>query len=163
MNKTSKIISELICFFLKWLAESPAILIMWTIAIASSFGQIVYIAWFESAESVMFYFLLFTFIIVIPTTIVFIIEFRNKLRVKSPVKTKRHWIYALIIAGLVTVLITMELLSFSIEFNLFMTKSTLDVKLEGFELRKEMGERYSQLVPPYLFVMAYFIKKLKFN
>lgn len=165
MKNKFKIISDLFFLFPNWLAESPSIVIMWVIAIAGSFGQILYVTWFESPETVMFYFLLLIFIIVIPTTIASIIEFRNKLRDKSPVKTKKPIIYALIIAGLVTGLITIELVSLSIEFNLFMTKSTLDVKLlEGFELRKEIGEIYSlYIVPPYLFGMVYWIKKLKFN
>ncbi len=165
MNNKFKVISDLVSFFPKWLSEDPAIVIMWFIAIAGSFGQILYKVWFESPESITFYFFLFVFIIVIPTTIALIIEFRNKLRDKSPVKIKRPVIYAIIIAGLVTGVIAIEAVSFSIKFELFMTKSSPYVKLiEGFELREKIGTIYSlYVVPPYLFGMAYWIKKLKFN
>lgn len=165
MDNKFKVVSDLVLFFPRWLSESPAIVIMWIIAIAGAFGQILYNTWFESSESIIFYFFLFISIIVIPTTIALIIEFRNKLRDKSPVKTKKPLIYAIIIAGLVTGIIAIESVSFSIKFQLFMTKSALYYELlKDFDFWENIGGVYSvYVVPVFLFGIAYWIKKLKFN
>ena len=165
MNNQSKVISELFSFFLKWLSETPSITILWIIAIAGSFGQILYVTWFESQESTMFYFILFIVIIVIPTTTALIKEFKKKLQLKSPVKTKKPLIYAFIIAGLITGIVAIELVSFTIKFELFMTESTeYAEQLEGFEFWKNVGKVYSlYVVPPFLFGMSIWIKKLKIN
>ena len=154
-------------FFVIWLPESPVIVIMWIIAIAGSFGHILYSDWFKSSESVIGYFLLFSFIIVIPTTIALLTEFKNKLpRDKSAVrKIKRKYVaYAMIAAALVTCLIAIELVAFAIKFNLLMTESIDGVSTsEDFKFWKEIGSTYSlYIVPLYLLGMAYWIKKLKF-
>lgn len=154
-------------FFAQWLSESPSIVIIWIVAIAGSFGHILYSGWFKSSESIMFHFLLFTFIIVIPTTIALLAELKNKLpRDKSAVrKIRRKFVaYAMIVAALVTCLIAIELVAFAIEFNLLMTDSIDGVPTsEDFKFWKEIGSTYSLYsVPPYLFGMSYWIKKLKF-
>lgn len=140
---------------------------MWIIAIAASFGHIWYSYWFKSSESIMFHFLLFTFIIVIPSTIALLTEFKNKLpRDKSAVpKIRRKFVaYGMIAAAIVTCLIAIELVAFTIKFHLLMTESIGFPTDEDFKFWKEVGSTYSlYVVPPYLFVMAYWIKKLKFN
>jgi len=154
-------------FFVIWLPESPVIVIMWIIAIAGSFGHILYSDWFKSSESVIGYFLLFSFIIVIPTTIALLAEFKKKLpRDKSAIRKirRKFVVYAMIAATLVTGLIAIELVSFTIKFELYMTESIEGVTTsEDFEFWKNIGSIYSlYIVPPYLFGMAYWIKKLKF-
>lgn len=165
MDNKFKVVLNLFLFFPRWLSESPAIVIMWIIAIAGAFGQILYNTWFVSAESITFYFFLFISIIIIPTTIALIIEFRNKLQVKSPVKTRRSLIYAIIIAGLVTGIITIESVSFSIKFQLFMAKSASYYELlENFDFWEKIGTVYSvYVVPIFLFGIAYWVKTLKFR
>lgn len=153
-------------FFVLWLSESPAIVIMWIIAIAGSFEHILFSVWFKSSESVTFYFLVFTFIIVIPATIALIAEFKNKLPLdKSAIpRIQTKFVVYSIIAALVTGLIAIELVSFAIKFELYMAESIEGVKtLEDFKFWKEIGITYSlYIVPPYLFCMAYWIKRLKF-
>lgn len=139
---------------------------MWIIAIAGSFGHIGYGYWFKSSESITFHFLLFTAIIVIPSTIAFLSEFKNKLpRDKSAIrKIRRKYVaYALIAAALVVSLITIELLAFFIKFNILMTESKEFLTDENFKFWKEVGSTYSlYVVPPFLFIMAYWIRKFKF-
>ena len=163
MRDKSKSISSLLSFFLLWLLETPSITIMWIIAIGAAFGHILYVSWFESQESVMFYFILIMIIIIVPTTIALIKEFKKKLQQRSPIKTKKPLIYAIVIAALITAVITIELVSFTIKFELFMTKSVeYTEELEGFEFWKNVGEIYSlYTVPPFLFGISVWIKRVK--
>ena len=166
-DNTQTNFKTLTSFFTQWLSKSLVIVIMWIFAIAGSFGHIWYSYWFKSSESITFHFLLLTFIIVIPTTIALLTEFKNKLpRDKSAVrKIKRKYVaYAMIAAALVTCLIAIELVAFAIKFNLLMTESIDGVSTsEDFKFWKEIGSTYSlYIVPLYLLGMAYWIKKLKF-
>jgi hypothetical protein len=154
-------------FFTSWLHTSTSTIITWTFAIVGSLGYSITNGIFTHPDSVVVYSVIVLIVIVVPPFIALALDVKQKLpRDKRAIPNNTQFYfkkYAIFSALLITFLISVETGIFVDSVMIDVAQTTDAETSENFPFLDNLIQFLAVfIIPPYLFGMACFIRKMSF-